>query len=68
MNLAISKYKAAFDANPAHLESLYHMGSIYLESMGDSDRADALFRQVLSGRPNEELRHTVEDVLNRIIH
>jgi len=67
-DLAISKYKAAFEANPAHLESLYHMGSIYLDNMGDSEKADALFKQVLADSPNEELRHTVEDALNRVIH
>jgi tetratricopeptide (TPR) repeat protein len=67
-DVALSKYQAAYDANPDHLESLFYIGQIYLENMDESDKADQIFRKILAGNPNENLKHLAEDALKRESH
>ena len=63
---AIDKFKAAAEAEPESLEHLYQLGLVYGYDKGNLPQALALFEEVLSQQPSEELRATVDEELRKL--
>ncbi|MCJ7500390.1 tetratricopeptide repeat protein, partial [bacterium] len=63
---AIEKFKAAADVEPESLEHLYQLGLVYGFDKGNLPQALALFEEVLSQQPSEELRATVDEELRKL--
>jgi len=63
---AIDKFKAATAAEPESLEHLYQLGLVYGYDKGDLTQALALFEEILSRQPDENLRVTVGEELRKL--
>ncbi len=63
---AINKFKAAADVEPESLEHLYQLGLVYGYDKGNLTQALALFEEILSQQPSEELRATVDEELRKL--
>lgn len=63
---AIEKFRAAADAEPESLEHLYQLGLVYGYDKGNLTQALALFEEILSRQPDENLRVTVDEELRKL--
>lgn len=63
---AIEKFQAASAAEPEALEHLYQLGLVYGYDKGNLLQALALFEEILSRQPDENLRVTVDEELRKL--
>jgi tetratricopeptide (TPR) repeat protein len=63
---AIEKFRAAADAEPESLEHLYQLGLVYGYDKRNLTQALALFEEILSRQPDENLRVTVDEELRKL--
>jgi tetratricopeptide (TPR) repeat protein len=63
---AIEKFQAASAAEPEALEHLYQLGLVYGYDKGNLTQALALFEEILSRQPDENLRVTVDEELRKL--
>ena len=63
---AIEKFRAASAAEPETLEHLYQLGLVYGYDKRNLTQALALFEEILSRQPDEELRATVDEELRKL--
>jgi tetratricopeptide (TPR) repeat protein len=63
---AIEKFQAASAAEPEALEHLYQLGLVYGYDKGNLTQALALFEEILSRQPDENLRVSVDEELRKL--
>lgn len=63
---AIEKFRAASAVEPETLEHLYQLGLVYGYDKRNLTQALALFEEILSRQPDEELRATVDEELRKL--
>ena len=66
LDQAIEKFRAAAGAEPESLEHLYQLGLVYGYDKGNLTQALALFEEILSRQPDENLRVTVDEELRKL--
>jgi Flp pilus assembly protein TadD len=65
-DLAISKFQAAYDADPCMLSNLYSIAQIYMIEKHDNQSAKYSLKKILSNNPDKKLLQAVKRDLENI--
>jgi tetratricopeptide (TPR) repeat protein len=65
-DLAISKFQAAYDADPCMLFNLYSIAQIYMIEKHDNQSAEVFLKRILSNNPDNKLLKAVKRDLETI--
>ncbi len=65
-DLAIEKFRTALRLDPAHLNSLFHIGLIYRYNKGENKKALVVFEELLSKNPDPRIAKMAAEEVKKI--